>query len=125
MAGGRFKTGHHHNPAEQTLRSATYSNKLDGSLRIANSAAAWRCPRIRLPTISSARITRNQGMVQGNSVPGEDSELRWHDLRHTFASRLVMASVPKFSWGPSGLKQLCVTHIWARPTCGRQWSACP
>jgi integrase len=47
------------------------------------------CPRFKGPQSRDAREWFNQVLSQANI-----ENFRWHDLRHTFASRLVMAGVP-------------------------------
>ena len=51
------------------------------------------------------------------------SNFHWHDLRHTFASRLVMAGVPlRAVQVLMGLKRPCVTPISGKITCAMLWN---
>ena len=47
------------------------------------------CPRPHGPKSRDTREWFNQVLSQAKTL-----NFRWHDLRHTFASRLVMAGVP-------------------------------
>jgi integrase len=59
------------------------------TLRQLGSGLGFVCPRFQGPESREAREWFNQVLGQA-----EIQNFRWHDLRHTFASRLVMAGVP-------------------------------
>jgi integrase len=59
------------------------------TLRQLSDGLGYVCPRFKGPQSRDAREWFNQVMSQAKL-----QNFRWHDLRHTFASRLVMAGVP-------------------------------
>lgn len=59
------------------------------TLRQLSDGLGYVCPRFQGPQSRDAREWFNQVLNQA-----EIQNFRWHDLRHTFASRLVMAGVP-------------------------------
>jgi integrase len=59
------------------------------TLRQQGDGVGYVCPRIKGPESRDAREWFNQVLRQAKV-----QNFRWHDCRHTFASRLVMAGVP-------------------------------
>jgi integrase len=59
------------------------------TLRKLSDGLGYVCPRFKGPESRDAREWFNQVLSQAKI-----QNFRWHDLRHTFASRLVMARVP-------------------------------
>lgn len=59
------------------------------TLRQLSEGRVYVCPRFDGPQSRDAREWFNQALSQAKI-----QNFRWHDLRHTFASRLVMAGVP-------------------------------
>jgi len=59
------------------------------TLRQLGDGVGYVCPRFQGPESREAREWFNQVLAHANL-----RDFRWHDLRHTFASRLVMAGVP-------------------------------
>jgi len=59
------------------------------TLRQMGDGLGYVCPRFRGPRSRDAREWFNQVLNEAKIL-----NFRWHDLRHTFASRLVMAAVP-------------------------------
>jgi integrase len=59
------------------------------TLRKLSDGLGYVCPRFKGPESRDAREWFNQVLGQAKI-----QNFRWHDLRHTFASRLVMARVP-------------------------------
>ena len=59
------------------------------TLRQLGDGLGYVCPRIQGPQSRDAREWFNQALRQAKI-----QNFRWHDLRHTFASPLVMAGVP-------------------------------
>lgn len=59
------------------------------TLRQVGDGLGYVCPRFNGPKSREAREWFNQVLSQAKI-----QNFRWHDLRHTFASRLVMAGVP-------------------------------
>jgi integrase len=59
------------------------------TLRQLGDGLGYVCPRLQGPQSRDAREWFNQALRQAKI-----QNFRWHDLRHTFASRLVMAGVP-------------------------------
>jgi integrase len=59
------------------------------TLRQLGDGLGYVCPRLQGPESREAREWFNQVLAHAKL-----RDFRWHDLRHTFASRLVMAGVP-------------------------------
>jgi integrase len=59
------------------------------TLRQMGDGLGYVCPRLHGPKSRDTREWFNQVLNQAKTL-----NFRWHDLRHTFASRLVMAGVP-------------------------------
>ena len=72
-----------HIPIDSTARAALLA------LRARSNGMNYVCPRERGPKSRDAREWFNEMLSQAEIL-----NFRWHDLRHTFASRLVMAGVP-------------------------------